>query len=208
NKFEVSPLGVDLSIFAPRPSIKKTGPFEVICVGRLVPAKGQHILIAAIERLVRDGRDLRLRFVGDGPDRASLEYEAASRNLKDKVIFEGAVNQDLIRALYAKADVFALASFAEGIPVVLMEAMAMEIPCISTFITGVPELIRNGVDGLTVAPSDDEEMAKAIAKLMDDAEMRSCIGRNGRARVMEKYDLDRNTARLAAIFRRRLKEGV
>ncbi|HEX8999661.1 MAG TPA: glycosyltransferase, partial [Blastocatellia bacterium] len=97
-----------------------------------------------------------------------------------------------------------LASFAEGIPVVLMEAMAMEIPCITTFITGIPELIRDGTDGLLVPPSDVEALAEAIGKLMDDAALRRDLGQQGRARVMDKYDLPRNCARLAEIFQRRL----
>ncbi len=204
DKFEVSPLGVDAAVFAPRPFRAHPSRFEVICVGRLAPAKGQHVLVSAIDRLVKEGRDVRLTVVGDGPDRPSLELDAESRALDGHVVFEGAVNQDRIRDLYTRADAFALASFAEGIPVVLMEAMAMEIPCVTTFITGIPELIRNGVDGLLVAPSDTEELSRALARLMDDGELRKTIGENGRMRVLDKYNLERNTVRLAEIFHRRL----
>jgi glycosyltransferase involved in cell wall biosynthesis len=205
NKFEVSPLGVDSQIFTPRVApVTSDEPFEVICVGRLVPAKGQHILVAAIERLIQAGHNVLLRFVGDGPDRHTLAEMVRARNLEAHVVFEGAVNQDRIRSLYARADVFALASFAEGIPVVLMEAMAMEIPCVTTFITGIPELIDDGESGLLVAPSDDAALAAAIAKLIDQPQLRTQLGRNGRQAVMEKYDLGRNTERLAEIFRRRL----
>lgn len=207
-KFEVSPLGVDPAVFAPRPARPPGDPFEVICVGRLVPAKGQHILVAAIERLVRAGRSVRVRFVGDGPDREALERDVGARGLGAHVVFEGAVNQDRIRSLYLAADAFALASFAEGIPVVLMEAMAMEIPCVSTFITGVPELIRPGIDGLLVPPSDDGALADALAALMDDPGLCRRLGAAGRQRVLDRYDLDRNTQRLAAIFRRRLEGGA
>lgn len=203
-KFEVSPLGVDSTAFAPRPFRQQPVTFELICVGRLVPAKGQHILLSAVHLLTQKGRRLRLRLVGDGPDRASLEEMVNRHDLRDQVIFEGAVNQDRIRDLYRQADAFVLASFAEGIPVVLMEAMAMEIPCITTFITGIPELIRDGVDGLLVPPSDVEALAEAIGKLMDDAILRRDLGQQGRARVMDKYDLPRNCARLAEIFQRRL----
>jgi len=153
---------------------------------------------------VKEERHICLRFVGDGPDRSSLEADVAARGLGAAVVFEGAVNQDRIRALYAQADAFALASFAEGIPVVLMEAMAMEIPCVTTWITGIPELIRNGVDGLLVPPSDDAALAQALAVLMDDAAVRRRLGAAGRTRVLEAYNLSRNTERLAAIFRRRL----
>lgn len=204
SKFEVSPLGVDPSAFSPRPTPNGDDAFEVICVGRLVPAKGQHILISAIAKLVEEGRPIRLRLVGDGPDRASLEADVKERGLSENVIFEGAVNQDRIRELYSQAHVFALASFAEGIPVVLMEAMAMEIPCVTTCITGIPELIRNEVDGLLVSPSDEEALAGALARLMDEPEFAQKLGRDGRVRVEEKYNLQRNTMRLGEIFSRRL----
>lgn len=206
DKFEISPLGVDPTLFAPRPFRAEAQPFEVICVGRLTPAKGQAILLDAIARLRTDGRAIRLRLVGDGPDRPILERIATERALGQAVIFEGAVNQDRIRELYAAADAFALASFAEGIPVVLMEAMAMTIPCVTTFITGIPELIRDGQDGLLVAPSDSEGLAAALARLMDNADLRQRLGVAGRARVEDKYHLQRNIERLAAIFRRRLRK--
>ncbi|HZT33965.1 MAG TPA: glycosyltransferase [Bryobacteraceae bacterium] len=203
-KFEVTPLGVSPAEFSPAPFRESPRPFWLICVGRLVPAKGQHILLAALERLVRNGREVRLRLVGDGPDRESLERTARERGIAEAVVFEGAVNQDRVRALYQAADAFVLASFAEGIPVVLMEAMAMEIPCITTWINGIPELVRDAVDGILVAPSDDEALAEAIARLMDDVGLRRRLGQAGRRRVLERYDLERNTGRLAEVFGRRL----
>jgi len=202
HKFEVSPLGVDLDKFAPRSIETPSERFEILCVGRLVPAKGQHILVQACQKLIAEGRDIHLRFVGDGPDRACLEQAVYNNKLQGRVTFEGAVNQDKIRAFYNQADVFALASFAEGIPVVLMEAMAMEIPCISTKITGIPELIRDGVDGILVAPSDVGALANAISCLMDDFEHRKMVGENGRKRVAQKYHLQNNTQKLAEIFQR------
>lgn len=203
-KFEVCPLGVDPALFTPRPFRSDIETLEVICVGRLVPAKGQHILLAALKHCLEKGRSVRLRFVGDGPDRKNLEELAAKLGITDSVVFEGAVNQDRIRELYGRADVFALPSFAEGIPVVLMEAMAMEIPCVTTRITGIPELIRNRLDGLLVTPSDDEALADALIELMDDPELRLRLGHAGRDRVIDKYNLDKNTVRLSETFERRL----
>src|SRR5271163_2364453 len=153
SKFEVSPLGVDPQFFTPRPFRTAPDSFELLCVGRLVPGKGQYILLAAISRLVKSYPNVRLRLVGDGPDRAGLERAIAANDLGRYVILEGSVNQDQIRAFYRQTDIFVLPSFAEGIPVVLMEAMAMEIPCVSTFVAGIPELIRNDVDGILVSPS-------------------------------------------------------
>ncbi|MGF1547896.1 MAG: glycosyltransferase family 4 protein [Thiotrichales bacterium] len=208
HKLEVSRLGVDPQVFTPKPFKSDPEVFEVICVGRLTPAKGQHILVAAIGALVAAGRRVRLRIVGDGTDRASLERQVKSLGLGEQVVFEGAVNQDRIRELYAQADAFSIPSFAEGIPVVLMEAMAMEIPCVTTRITGIPELIRDGVDGLLVAPSASDELAAAIARLMDDPELRERLAKSGRQRVLEQYDLAKNVDRLATLFRRRVAQSV
>ncbi len=205
SKFVMSPLGVDPEIFAPRQKPSTPETFEILCVGRLTPAKGQHILIDAVERLIQDGRQVQLRLVGSGPDEASLREHAAHSLARDCVVFEGAINQDRIRDFYATADAFCLPSFAEGLPVVLMEAMAMEIPCVSTYIAGIPELIRDGEDGLLVPASDLDALVKALASLMDDAELRRRIGKSGRARVVEDYDLRRNVERLAAIFAERVQ---
>jgi glycosyltransferase involved in cell wall biosynthesis len=205
SKLVVSRLGVDATVFAPRPSRPSPEVFEILCVGRLTPAKGQHVLVDAIERLAQQGRRVRLRLVGSGIDEPSLRKRAAEIG-QELVVFEGGVNQDHIRKLYAAADAFCIASFAEGIPVVLAEAMAMEVPCVTTHITGIPELIRNGVDGLLVAPSDLDGLVEALAKLMDDAELRERIGKSGRARVLEFFDLQRNAERLASIFRERVRD--
>jgi colanic acid/amylovoran biosynthesis glycosyltransferase len=199
-KIKLTPLGVDPDRFLPQPPAALSKVFEVICVGRLVPSKGQHVLLAAIHRLRSRGRIVNLRLVGDGPDRASLEQAARRLAIRQNVIFEGSVNQDEIRALFAQADVFALASFAEGIPVVLMEAMAMEIPCVTTWITGIPELIRDTVEGLLVAPSDEVALADALARLMDDGELRRRLGAAGRKRVMDRYNLRPNVGLLAEVF--------
>ncbi len=204
SRFEVAPLGVDPAVFAPRPPRTADARLQVLCVGRLVAAKGQHILVEAVAQLRDAGRAVRLTLVGDGPDRASLEAAVRDRGLAGKVVFAGAVDQDHIRPLYEQADVFALASFAEGIPVVLMEAMAMEIPCVTTCITGIPELIRDGVDGLLVMPSDVEALAAALARLADDPETRLRLGKQGRQRVLERYELTRNVHYLASVFTRRL----
>jgi glycosyltransferase involved in cell wall biosynthesis len=106
---------------------------------------------------------------------------------------------------YARADAFALPSFAEGIPVVLMEAMASGVPCVTTRITGIPELIRDGEDGLLVTPSDSGELAEALARLMEEPALHARLARAGRARVCERYDLEHNVTRLGQVFRARLE---
>jgi colanic acid/amylovoran biosynthesis glycosyltransferase len=207
DKLEVVPLGVDPNVFEPRPHRDQPDCFEILSVGRLAAAKGHHILIAAMGRLVREGRrSIRLRIVGDGPYRSGLEREVAEQGLDEHVRLEGACGQDRVLAFYRQADIFVMSSFAEGIPVVLMEAMAMEIPCISTWVTGVPELIRHGEDGWLIPPSDAAPLAAAIREFMDDSELRRRLGKSARERVIEKFNLGRNVACLAEVFRRRLGE--
>ena len=203
-KFEIGPLGVDPQLFLPRPFRSSPHQFEILCVGRLVPGKGQYILLAAINRLIKSYPNVRLRLVGAGPDRDGLALMINRNGLGQYVTLEGSINQDRIRDYYRQADIFVLASFAEGVPVVLMEAMAMEIPCISTFVAGIPELIRSDIDGILVPPSDDLALAAAIQRLIDDHALRRRLGAAGRLRVIEKYDLDRNVAQLAQIFTRRI----
>lgn len=201
-KIEVVYMGVDPDAFAPRPFLAHPERIEIICVGRLAPVKAQHILIGAVGLVKRDYATVLLHLVGGGPDRQALEEEVAARGLGGNVRFHGFTPQDKLDELYRRADIFALPSFAEGVPGVLMEAMAMEIPCVSTWITGIPELIRNGVDGLLVAPSDVNAFADAIRMLIRDPDLRRRIGQAGRVRVLDKFDLRKNSAALADLFLR------
>ena len=206
-KVHVLPLGVDPQDFAPRPRPDRSAdePFRIVSVGRLAPAKAYHLLIAAVARLVEKGRKVELTIVGDGPERQSLEDAISQWDLDDIVRLAGPCNHDHVIDFYARADAFALASFAEGVPVVLMEAMAMEIPCVATWIAGVPELIRNGIDGLLVPPADPEAVADSLEKLIDDPALGPRLATSARRRVLDLYNLERNSARLADTFLRCLK---
>ena len=199
DKMHVVRLGVDVDEFKPA-SRESTQPTQIVCVGRLVPAKGQHILLRAFSLLHAEGHEARLIFVGSGPDMDSLKREAAANGLTEHVIFRGALNHDQTRQQLQQADIFALASFAEGIPVALMEAMAMAIPCVSTNVAGIPELIRDRVDGLMVPASSVESMAGAIKSLLVDGELRAQLGASARTRVTERYNLADNLKVLASTF--------
>ena len=207
HKFDICPLGVDVANYNPEgkaPAALPDRPFTILCVGRLTPAKGQHILVEAAASLREWDRDFRVIIVGNGPDDSSLRSAVAAHGLGNYVTFTGPQNQEQVRALYRNSDVFALPSFAEGIPVVLMEAMASSVPCVTTRITGIPELIRDGIDGMLVTPSDSLELADTLACLMDDPELRRELGEAGRRRVAEAYNLPVNVDRLGNIFAARL----
>ncbi|MCU1263656.1 MAG: glycosyl transferase, group 1 family protein, partial [Bryobacterales bacterium] len=201
HKLAVVRLGVNTSEFSPvSRNDRDSQVFEVICVGRLAPAKAQHVLLEACAGLVARGRPLLLRLVGDGPDRKGLEECAQSLGIAANVVFHGALSHDRVLELYRSADVFALASFAEGIPVVLMEAMALAIPCVATAITGIPELIQNEVQGLLVPPSDAAALGRSIERLMDDRALGRRLAEAGREKILCEYDLARNIEALAQVF--------
>lgn len=205
-KMYVVRLGVDPEVF--RPTKHEQGSenaLEVLCVGRLVPSKGQLILLRACRHLLSHGYSFCVRLVGTGPDRALLQTYAVENNIP--AIFEGARSSGEIRQLLGRADIFALASFAEGVPVALMEAMAMEVPCISTSVAGIPELIRNDLDGLLVPASSTEALASALQRLLDDPQLRRRFGLAGSKRVQEVYNLRRNARFLGSMFRELVKES-
>ena len=203
-KIEVCRLGVELLRFSPRPFRPDPQPFELLCVGGIAPPRSFEMLIRAMAQLERDGRDALLRLVGDGPDRPALERLANELGVEHRVNFEGWKNQDQLRALYHRADLFVFSSLAEGIPVALMEAMAMEIPCVVSRVSGIPELVRDGLDGLLVAVSDEQAIVRALTHLMDDQNLRRLMGESARKHIAAEYNLKNNLEQLAHIFSRRL----
>jgi colanic acid/amylovoran biosynthesis glycosyltransferase len=206
DKLHVVRLGVDPDLFFPmRREREQESSLEILCVGRLIPQKGQLILLRACDLLLTQGYSLRVRLVGAGPDRKLLEDFAVQKRIP--VHFEGAKNHEETRQLLGRADIFALASFAEGVPVALMEAMAMEVPCVSTCIAGIPELIRDGLDGLLVPASSTDALASAIQRLIEDLPLRRRLAVAGRERVCEFYNLSQNVDSLARVFNEHLRDS-
>jgi len=207
NKMHVVRLGVDPQVFfSTQRERDAERPQEILCVGRLVASKGQLILLQACERLLLEGHSLQVRLVGAGPDREHLEAFAKQKGIP--AIFEGAKTHDETQQILEEADVFVLASFAEGVPVALMEAMAMEIPCVSTYVAGIPELIRDGLDGLLVPASSVDALATALKRLQEDPLLRRGLGISGCKRVLEFYNLPRNVSTLARVFIEHLPETI
>jgi colanic acid/amylovoran biosynthesis glycosyltransferase len=200
HKFEVTPLGVDLSTWEAAPFRETPSPFELISVGRLVEIKGYPLLLEAVARLQREGRNVRLTLVGDGQDRGTLEEQTRRLGIANQVVFAGWKTQGELRELYLASDVGVMSSFAEGVPVVLMEAMATGVPCVAPRINGIPELIRDGIDGLLFTASDVSELVSAIGKLMDNPGLRGRMASSSREQVADKYDLRKNVGHLSDVF--------
>ncbi len=197
HKLHIVHCGVDPSRYAPKPV--RTG-LRALFVGRLAGVKGVPILIDAVARLASTYPDLSLRLVGDGPDRKALEAEVTRRGLQDRVVFLGYKSQAEVAEELAQTDVFVLPSFAEGVPVVLMEAMASQVPVLTTRIAGVPELVEDGVSGRVVAPGDVSAFADALDTLLSDAELRKAYGAAGRAKVVAEYDAAREARWLSELI--------
>lgn len=205
DKIEICRLGVDPGAAPVRPPRERGARLHLLCVGGMAPPRAFDVLIRALAAL--GNRAIFLTLVGDGPDRAELERLAAKCGVGAQVEFAGWKTQDELQSIYAAADAFVFSSFAEGIPVVLMESMAMSLPCIAPWIAGIPELIRDGVDGFLVAPSDVDGMAGAIGRLYRDPELCRTTGESARGRVLELYNLERNIEELSEIFHGRIGGG-
>lgn len=173
---------------------------RVLCVGRLVPEKGQSVLLHALAEIVQRGVDAELELVGYGPAEENLKRLAKRLGLADRVIFAGAVGQDAIVAHYQAASVFCLPSFWEGVPVVLMEALACRRPVIATAVAGVRELVRDGETGLLVSPGREDELADALERILEDPGLRRRMGEAGRRVVAGGYDIDASAASLSRLF--------
>jgi colanic acid/amylovoran biosynthesis glycosyltransferase len=200
-KLRVVHCGVDLARFRPAERPDEVAVPEILTVGRLVPVKGQELLVEALAALSNRGIGGRLTLVGDGPQLGSLRALAERRGVADRVTFAGAVGQDEIRAYYTRADVFALPSFAEGLPVVLVEAMACGLPVVASRITGIPELVEEGVAGRLIVPGRLDQLTEALADVLSGGlEARGSMGSRGRAKVEAEFDLERTADQLHAVF--------
>lgn len=199
-KFQVCRLGVDPTHFSYTAPHALSSTVKLLCVGRLSSAKAQLVLVQACAGLRDEGLDFSLRLVGDGPDRAAIEKSIADLDLTDYVHLSGALNQTAVRAHFRSADIFVLPSLAEGIPVVLMEAMSSGVPCVSTPVNGIPELIQHGRTGLLATPGDVISLRDQLRLLIQQPELRRSLAEAARLKVLADFDLRRNVAQLSHSF--------
>jgi glycosyltransferase involved in cell wall biosynthesis len=175
---------------------------RLVCVGRLCGDKGQLLLVEAAARLAREGREFEIVLVGDGESRPDLEEKIRALGLGGRVVLRGWLDGAGVRREIADARALVLPSFAEGLPVVIMEALAMGRPVLSTCIAGIPELVRPGVNGWLVTAGAVDELVDRLREALDvPATKLAELGRAGRAAVAERHDARREAARLAEQFR-------
>jgi glycosyltransferase involved in cell wall biosynthesis len=178
----------------------------VVCTGTLHEVKGQTFLLEACRILAERGVGFVCSFVGDGPDRRALEEQARQAGIQDRVRFLGRLTRAQITRLLAGADALAAPSVPsrdgrrEGIPVAIMEGMASGLPVVASRLSGIPELVEDGKQGLLVEPGDARALAEALLRLERSPRLRHQLGREGRVRVQNEFDLHGCALALARRF--------
>ncbi|MFI5331180.1 MAG: glycosyltransferase [Desulfobaccales bacterium] len=198
--------GIDPERFRPAPHAAGTPPL-VLAVGRLVETKGFHLLIEACARLRQEGKDCRCLIVGEGPEEERLQKLVVDLGLADRVELPGRLQPEALLPLFRSADLLAMPSCVrqhdqDGIPTVLIEALAMEIPVVATRVSGIPELVRDGDTGLLVEPDDPAALAAALARLLADPGLGRRLAAAGRKLVAAEFNSQRSAARLLQLFAR------
>jgi len=172
----------------------------LVCVARLSPEKGHAGLIQAFAQLVTEGLDAELELLGEGPDRARIEQQIRVLGLSERVRLHGQVPEEQALTAMSRATVVVVSSFMEGLPVVLMEALALGIPVVAPCVAGIPELVEHGVSGLTFPPGDWDRLAQVLRQLLADPELRERLAREGKRRVEAEFFVERSLPPLLAAF--------
>ncbi|NES22560.1 MAG: glycosyltransferase family 4 protein [Symploca sp. SIO3E6] len=206
NKIKIVRCGVDTQKYEFIAKEKFNKVPVIGSLGRLVEKKGMDVFILALSQLYQNGLDVHVEIGGDGPLMEPLKELTAKHNLSSKINFKGAIAHDEVFSWLRSIDIFVLAckkdsnGDQDGIPVVLMEAMAIGIPVISTDISGIPELIQDGVSGFLAKPNDPDSLAQAISKFLDGSQHLSPMTESARQRMSKEFDKNVNIDRLLDTF--------
>lgn len=205
-QFDVVHCGVDPDVYVPDPPDRSDETFTVLFVGRLGSEKGLPVLVEALGQLQASIAPMQVRFlvVGDGELRDEVERRCAELGVATE--FTGSLGQHEILPQYHRADAFAMASFREGIPVVLMEAMACEIPSVAPHITAIPELIEEGVTGLTATAGRADQIAAALEQYAADPAFARGVGKAAREKILDEFTTAGTIAGMVDFFDRTLPE--
>ncbi|MFW6087136.1 MAG: glycosyltransferase family 4 protein [Myxococcota bacterium] len=206
NKVHVVRCGIDGAYLDTPPAGIPDAP-RLVCVGRLCEQKGQLLLLEAARELLRRGVPFTLSLVGDGEMRPEIERRIAAYGLGARIHVTGWASEARVRSELREARALVLPSFAEGLPVVIMEALALGRPVISTYVAGIPELVLPGRSGWLVPAGSAEDLATAMREALEaPLEALARMGAAGRERVRELHDVARNASQLGALFRQETVE--
>lgn len=196
--------GIDLSRFPAQFEGREEN--TILAVGRLVEKKGFSDLVAACRKLAEDGQPFTCRIIGEGPLYEALSVQIEQLGLTGRVVLEGAMPQERLRAIMATATVFVLPCIVtnsgdrDGLPTVLLEAQARGLPCISTRVAGVPEIIEHGETGLLCEPHEPAELATALAAMLGNTRLRERVASAARRAAEDKFNLSTNVGWLRSKF--------
>lgn len=179
-----------------QPRCSQTNHQRLLYVGRLAAAKGLPILLKSLAALKLTNPNIQLTVVGDGADRSILTDQVDTLGLTQQVDFVGYQSPESVRQYLQSADVFVMSSFAEGVPVVLMEAMMAGLPVVATQIAGVSELVEEGVNGFLVPPSDDHALTSRLQALLGDEALRKRLGVQGQEKVRQAFNIHQEAEKL------------
>jgi glycosyltransferase involved in cell wall biosynthesis len=206
SKIQVVHCGVD-ELFLTQAHIPVPDEPRLVCVGRLSEQKGHLLLLEAASRLAAEGLPFKLVFVGDGPLRPQIETLIARHGLQDHIEITGWASNNQVQQHILASRAMVLPSFAEGLPVVVMEALALGRPVISTYVAGIPELVEPGTCGWLVPPGSVESLTGAMrAALQWPVEKLEQMGRVGAERVAQQHDAAIEASKLAALFRSNIEK--
>jgi colanic acid/amylovoran biosynthesis glycosyltransferase len=200
SKIEVVHCGLDRKFFDETPD-QPLSPRRLVCVGRICEQKGQLLLLRAANLLAAAGVEFELVLAGDGEMRAEAEQFIADHQLESKVRITGWISNDQVRHELLAARALVLPSFAEGLPVVIMEAMALQRPVISTFIAGIPELVEPHKHGWLVPAGDVDALVEAMKSCIQTLDSKlELMGESARERVINLHNVDQEAAKLTQHF--------
>jgi len=204
DKLKLVRCGVRTHIFSEGPRRRPASDsrrVSLLCVARLTPIKGHRYLLHAVRLLGQEGLHPELVLAGDGPERAALAERCRRFGIAESVRFLGFRTHSQVLDLYKSSDIFVLSSLSEGIPVSLMEAMACRVPVVATAVRGIPELVEHQTTGLLCRPKDPQCLAKAVKWILAHPREVRTMTRRARAKVVEEFDREKNTARLIGLWK-------
>ncbi len=208
DKIEVVHCGLEAAIFVAPGDITACTGTRLVCVGRLCEQKGQLLLVAAAAELARQGVDFELVLAGDGEMRPQIEAAIAANGLAPRIRITGWISSAQVCDELRAARALVLPSFAEGLPVVIMEAMALGRPVVSTYIAGIPELVRPGVEGWLTPAGDVAALAAAMRECLEATPDRLLqLGRAAHARALARHQVDTEAGRLKRLFEAAMAQG-
>jgi glycosyltransferase involved in cell wall biosynthesis len=193
-KMNLVPFGVDVNLL--NPSLKKTPldqkTFHMISIGHLTPANGFNVLLKAFARFIRSHPHSHLTIVGHGHMRVQLLQTAKTLGMIQHITFAGAHHHEDIIQLMTSSDVMVMTCLSEDLPMVLMEAMAIGLPCVAPWVAGIPEIIKHEETGLLVAPADADALSQAMQRIASDESLRENIMVAARQKVLRHFNMEMN----------------